>query len=237
MERIARLADTEGTETMGYSIEAQNVFDQLIEQGVISASGEIRMDLLGQSIVLNDKSIVGNALQGWLSSWMTANKIQHSSPTNAQEPPDFFLGSARSIVEIKSFDTDASANFDIANFEAYKHLIATKPEHLEADYLIFGYSLRDGTLKIEKIWLKKIWEITSASGVFAIKTQNKRGQIYNIRPASWDSTRPTFPVFGTKAKFLRALYETTLVARGRAEATRWYAELELALGVDPDKAI
>jgi hypothetical protein len=222
---------------MAYSKAAQDLFDALQKKGIINSPGAIKMELLGKSIILNDKSIVGNALQGWLASWMTDNGIKHSSPTNAQEPPDFYLGTAKSILEVKSFDTDASANFDIANFEAYKHLIATKPEHLEADYLIFGYSLRSGVLKIEKIWLKKIWEITSASGVFAIKTQTKRGQIYNIRPASWDSKKPKFPVFGSKAGFLKALFDTTLVAKGRAEATRWYAELELALGVDPDKAL
>ena len=222
---------------MTYSKNSQDLFDLLISEGVIGAPGEIKMKLLGQSIVLNDKSIVGNSLQGWLASWMTAKGIQHSSPSNAQEPPDFFLGSTKSILEVKSFNIDASANFDIANFEAYKHLIVNKPDHLDADYLIFGYSLRDGVLKIEKIWLKKIWEITSASGVFAIKTQTKRGQIYNIRPASWASKRPKYPIFGAKSLFLKALFDTTLVAKGRAEATRWYAELELALGVDPDKAV
>jgi type II restriction enzyme len=221
---------------MSYSAESQYLFSALRKAGILSSAGDIRMELLGKSIILNDKSIVGNALQGWLSSWMTDQGIKHSSPANAQEPPDFYLGASKSILEVKSFDTDASANFDIANFEAYKHLIVTKPEHLDADYLILGYSLRSGVLKIEKIWLKKIWEITSASGVFAIKTQNKRGQIYNIRPATWDSKRATYPVFGTKSSFLRALFDTTLVAKGRAEATRWYAELELALGVDPDQA-
>lgn len=222
---------------MAYSNAAQELFDTLQKNEIINSPGAIKMELLGKSIILNDKSIVGNALQGWLASWMTDNGIEHSFPTNAQEPPDFFLGTGKSILEVKSFDTDASANFDIANFEAYKHLIATKPEHLEADYLILGYSLRNGVLKIEKIWLKKIWEITSASAVFAIKTQTKRGQIYNIRPASWDSKKPKFPVFGSKALFLKALFDTTLVAKGRAEATRWYAELELALGEDPDKAV
>jgi hypothetical protein len=222
---------------MGYSSEAQDLFDAMKANGILNSSGAIKMELLGKSIVLDDKSIVGNALQGWLGSWMTDLGILHTSPSNAQEPPDFYLGTNKSILEVKSFDVDASANFDIANFEAYKHLIVTKPEHLEADYLILGYSLRNGSLKIEKIWLKKIWEITSASGVFAIKTQNKRGQIYNIRPASWDSKKPKFPVFGTKSAFLRALFETTLVAKGRAEATRWYAELELSLGIDPDKAV
>lgn len=222
---------------MTYSQQAVALFEALKAHGILQSAGAIRMDLLGKSIILDDKSIVGNALQEWLGSWMKDQKIVYSSPANAQEPPDFFLGSEKSILEVKSFDTDASANFDIANFEAYKHLIATKPEHLEADYLILGYSLRNGVLKIEKIWLKKIWEITSASGVFAIKTQNKRGQIYNIRPATWESKKAKYPVFGSKALFLRALYDTTLVAKGRAEAARWYAELELAIGVDPDKAV
>ena len=195
------------------------------------------MTFMGLHVVLKDKSVVGNAIQGWLSAWMTANDISFSSPTNAQEPPDFWVGEGNAILEVKSFDLDASANFDVANFEAYKALIVAKPEHLDADYLIFGYTLRNGVLKIEKMWLKKIWEITCGSSTYPIKNQTKRGQIYAIRPATWYSIRNATPVFESKSAFLKALKATTLITKGRNEATRWYDDLEIALGINPDEAI
>lgn len=186
------------------------------------------MELLGFPVVLNDKSIVGYALQAWLGHWMTANGIDHTSPTNSQEPPDYWLhdGNSKHILEVKTFNLDASgAAFDIANYEAYLDLLRTHPEHLRGDYLIMGYRLKDGILTIDKIWLKKIWEITSASEKFPIKTQTKRNQIYNIRPCNWESKRSTYPAFGNEKAFLEALKVSCALTHSAEEADAWLTEV------------
>ena len=184
------------------------------------------MELLGFPVVLNDKSIVGYALQAWLGYWMDANGIRHTSPTNSQEPPDYWLhdGETKHILEVKTFNLDAGgAAFDIANFEAYLDLLANHPEHLRGDYLIMGYRLKDGALTIEKIWLKKIWEITSGMQGFPLKVQRKRKQIYNIRPSSWESNRATYPSFDSEMSFLASLFLACSMTRSQEEAEAWKA--------------
>lgn len=217
-----------------YGKNAQDLFNRLRLEGIIGAEGSISMELLGEKVAGNDKSVVGYSLQGWLDQWMTNKGIDHWSPENSQEPPDFYLSknSKTDILELKSFNADASANFDIANFDAYRAMIETHPEHLDADYLIFSYSLKDTVLRIEGMWLKKIWEITCASDKYALKTQVKRDVIYNIRPASWMARNTKFPVFGTKEKFLKAIHDTTLVYHSPKEADRWVRAVAKKAGVD-----
>ena len=90
------------------------------------------------------------------------------------------------------------------------------PERLNSDYLIFGYRLIESKLKIEKVWLKKIWEITCSSERWPLKTQTKRDIIYNIRPASWYSAKNRFKAFTKKENFVNALYETQFKYKGKS---------------------
>ena len=66
----------------------------------------------------------------------------------------------------------------------------------------------DYELRIENVWLKKVWEISSPSEPNHIKIQTKRGQIYNLRPCSWYARNPTYQPFSSRLDFVTALYNT-----------------------------
>ena len=77
---------------------------------------------------------------------------------NTQEFPDFILDPfdrENNLLEVKAFNYDAGPGFDIANFESYCDSVRIKPYRLNADYLIFFYSMNDTEIKIKNIWLKK----------------------------------------------------------------------------------
>jgi len=107
---------------------------------------------------------------------------------------------------------NASANkspaFDIANFDSYCTSLLKVPERLDSDYLILSYKMENSELTIDNIWLKKVWELTSPSGPDPIKIQNKRGQIYNLRPCTWYSTRLKYQPFENRMDFLKAIANT-----------------------------
>lgn len=107
-------------------------------------------------------------------------------------------------MEVKCFTK--SANFDIANFIAYCHSIYQKPCRLNADYLIFEYLADQNGITIKNIWLKKVWEICSSSDRSAVKIQWKKGQPYNIRPATWHGKgKVKYPPFTSRLEFVQAL--------------------------------
>ena len=127
---------------------------------------------------------------------------------NTQEFPDFYLSDSNqdNLLEIKSFDYKASPNFDIANFDTYVRSLLVNPKKLDAHYLVFGYSLEDGKIKIEGLWLKRIWELSTNSSSWDLKLQVKQGTIYNIRPVNFISTRVNIAQpFNTKLDFLEAI--------------------------------
>ena len=86
--------------------------------------------------------------------------------------------------------------------------LRTWPSRTNSDYLIFSYKLTGSVLSIENIWLKKIWEITCPSERWPLKTQTKRGVIYNIRPAAWYSKNARYKVFTSEEDFINAVFET-----------------------------
>ncbi|MDR0218333.1 MAG: NgoBV family restriction endonuclease [Enterobacteriaceae bacterium] len=167
--------------------------------------GSVEFDVSG-------KDGLGGLIEEWFGRWASSEGLAVYNPKlsgNSQTFPDYFVGSNREgLLEVKTFDITASANFDIANFQSYCESLSKNPERLDSDYLIFGYRLNGYDLIIENIWLKKIWEITCPSGKWPLKIQMKRGIIYNIRPATWDSHNVQYPVFPNKEAFVSALYET-----------------------------
>ena len=126
----------------------------------------------------------------------------------------------------RTFDFDASANFDLANFYAYCRSVRTKGYRRDADYLVVAYSLRDHEIKIEKIWMKKIWELCSGSQKFPLKTQNKQQKIYNIRPGGFVGSRTVYPLFTSRLQFVSAIRETLAIVESRDYADVWFAEVE-----------
>lgn len=208
---------------------AQDIYNLLKTQHIENFEGDVTLNLMGISVKLKDKSAIGYIFQEWLASWFTKNNIDFEVNSNSQEFPDFYLKPGKpdqSLLEVKTFDSDAGANFDVANFEAYCRSLIAKPYRLNADYLIFGYTFNDGRLVIKNIWLKKIWEITSPSKAYPIKTQNKQGMIYNIRPCVWESTKSKYRAFENKKEFVNALYKTLKsYNKTSATANKWLRQV------------
>jgi len=191
---------------------AQEIFDLLKQEDITSNYGSMYLDYLGIKVEINDKSPVGYIMQSWLGKWLESQGIDYNEPSNSQEFPDFFLddNNKESLLEFKSFDYDANPNFDVANFEAYCRSLKTKAYRVDADYLIFGYTLEDSKLRIKHMWLKKIWEITCPMNDYPIRNQKKQGMIYNIRPAIWYSKGAKYKPFNSREKFINALNDTLL---------------------------
>ena len=178
--------------------------------------GETKFTLANLTLKVEGKDGLGGLIEEWFGVWAETQGFNIENPKkngSSQEFPDYYVWSSidgvRHHLEIKSFDADASPNFDIANFQSYCESLASKPERVFADYLIFAYRIRNGNLEISDIYLKKIWEITCSSERWPLKTQTKRGIIYNIRPASFTSVRGgRYPIFLNADQFIRALFDT-----------------------------
>ncbi len=193
-----------------YGSKAQYLYDLLKEKGIIGAQGSIKLELLDTEVNVNDKSAAGNLIQEWLGQWMTLNGVYHRVDTNSQIFPDYYLGenNQTDLLEVKTFDYIKSPNFDVAQFDAYVRSLRDQAYKLDADYLILGYSLSNGVLKINDIWLKKIWEITCPSEQFAVKTQVKQGKIHNIRPYNFKTMSRGFQPFESRIAFVQAIRNT-----------------------------
>lgn len=204
-------------------ITATELYQKLIDFGICTKKGRIVFNLGGVPVTITTTDIVGNSIQSWLKQWMIVNDIYQDEPESTQVFPDFYLSPDKKtgLLEVKAFNYNASPAFDIANFESYCDSVTKKAYRLDADYLIFGYTMnKDGDISIEKVWLKKIWEISGTSTRFALNTQVKRDVIYNIRPTS-NFKKGLPPYFGSKEQFLKAIYETLYVYRGSAKAIQW----------------
>ncbi len=171
---------------------------------VFNKSRNIKIEVQG-------KDGLGGLIEEWLGVWAKKNNFNITDPKengNSQEFPDYYIGDDKDLLEIKSFDASASANFDLANFDSYCRSVADSPKRTNADYLIFSYTLNGSKLNIQDIWIKKIWEITCPSAKYPLKTQVKKDVIYNIRPSSWYAKNPQFKSFTTKEEFINALFNT-----------------------------
>ena len=208
-------------------LTAKQLYDRL-NDSLLGEVGKIVFDLAGVSVKIDTTDSVGITLQSWLKQYLSDNNIYFSQPLNTQEFPDFFLDNdsmEKNLLEVKSFNYDATPAFDIANFDSYCSSIKNKPYHLDADYLIFGYVMNDkGDITIKKLWLLKVWQIAGTSDRFPLKTQVKKDVIYNIRPNS-DFKKDKAGVFKSKDDFLYAIYETLVLYKSRDFADEWKSVL------------
>lgn len=178
-------------------------------------TGRTQFSLANLTININGKDGLGGLIEEWFGVWAEKEGFNIENPKkngSSQKFPDYYVwndGEEKHHLEIKTFDDDASANFDIANFQSYCESLAENPERVYADYLIFAYQIKDGNLKINHIFLKKIWEITCASKRWPLKTQTKRDVIYNIRPSNFKNEKSgKHPSFKSKDEFINALFKT-----------------------------
>lgn len=212
-----------------YGIKAQELLNILREKGIVGAEGTIKLELLETEVRISDKSATGNLLQEWLGQWMSLNGIYNRENENSQMFPDFYLSkdNEKDLLEIKAFDYAESPNFDVAQFDAYVRSLRTKAFRLDADYLIMGYSLADGVIKINDVWLKKIWEITCPSANFALRTQVKQKKIHNIRPYNFKRMSSGFQPFNSRRAFVIAIKETLAkYTKDPLAAKQWLEEVE-----------
>ena len=216
---------------MNYNKNALALYNLLIDDKIINSIGKITFKLANTTVDISTTDTVGQSLQSWLKQYMINKKIIFMEMDNTQEFPDFILDPLdreNNLLEVKAFNYNAGPGFDIANFESYCDSVRIKPYRLNADYLIFGYSMSESEIKIENIWLKKIWEISSSSGPHPLKVQDKRGIIYNIRPCKWYGTNNNrFPAFTSQEQFIIAIYNTLKEYKhSRIDADEWLVDLK-----------
>ncbi len=221
-----------------YHPESIAIYNKLLIE-LPTLSGGTQFKLGNITLAIKGKDGLGGLIEEWFGTWATANLFNIHNPKanggTSQAFPDYYIGASRDgYLEIKTFDAEASPNFDIANFDSYCESLSTNPHRLFSDYLIFSYKLNGAVLTIEKVWLKKIWQITCASAAYPLKTQNKRGVIYNIRPAIFHSVSgrtSSFPIFHSPVKFTEALYATQLKYNNKTADSARFAESLLAVQV------
>lgn len=199
---------------MSYHSEALKIFSKLqsIKTTLIGGTnfklGEISLQIEG-------KDGIGGLIEEWFGHWAQQNGFNVRNPKkegSSQEFPDYYIWEepkeCEALLEVKTYDANAGANFDIANFQSYCASVSENPYRLDADYLIFAYKVHNGILSIHEVYLKKIWEITCPSKRWPLKTQTKRDVIYNIRPSSFHSNQGRYLSFNTKEDFIEALFLT-----------------------------
>ncbi|MCK4782311.1 MAG: NgoBV family restriction endonuclease [Desulfobacteraceae bacterium] len=192
---------------------AAGILKLLLDSGIKDSKGSMLFDFHTVKVNLKEKSAIGYILQEWLAEWLTSQKIYFRVRDNTQLWPDFLLdknSDKKGILEIKTFDSDASPNFDVANFDAYHRSLLDHSYRLDADYMVFAYTFNDGKLRVKEVFLRKVWEITCPSKDWPIRVQCKQKVIANIRPANWFSERATYKPFTDKMQFLEAIHKTLL---------------------------
>jgi len=193
-------------------ITASELYNELVENFKIKEKiGSVEIKLGDITAKYNGKDAIGDLLQEWLGEWMKSKNYYFRTKVNTQEFPDFLLDTTddKGLLEIKTFNADATPAFDIANFSSYSKSLLDKPERLDADYLIFSYKMENSELSVVNVWLKKVWEIAGTSGTNPICLQTKDKQPYNIRPIKWFSKRATKnKPFTSKLKFVQAIAKT-----------------------------
>lgn len=183
------------------------------KSGISETSGSIFFSIGDIKYRVNNKDCVGEIIEGLVGEILDRQNIAYAERDNAQLPPDYALFDENGDsypLEIKAFDTERNPNFDIGNFAAYSELVANNPDALDARYLIFEYSMEDGTVSIEDYWVKTVWEIVGESGDYPLRLQVKKDHPHNIRPVTWYSERSSYEPFGSKKKFVDSIYETML---------------------------
>ncbi|WP_323587616.1 NgoBV family restriction endonuclease [Aliarcobacter butzleri] len=219
---------------------ASQLYNALLQSGIINSQGNVTFTLNNISILIETKDSIGHMIQDWLKAWANSNNIYLEANHLTQEFPDFYLtqNHTDNFLEVKSFDSNAGPNFDVSNFDTYVRSLLVNPKKVDADYLIFGYTLINGVLTITGVWLKKIWELCTSSADWALRLQVKQGVIHNIRPVNFTSTRTTFGAFQNRLQFLTAIQDVLNTYRNtQTTHQNWLIDFSIAYrtatGVNP----
>lgn len=190
-------------------LTAQELYNKLVnEYKVVGERGIINFTLKDLTISVESKDTVGNLIQEWIKAWMINEEIEFSAPPNTQDFPDFLLDSnnaTKGLLEIKCFDYDASPNFDVAAFLAYRRSLLDHPYRLDSDYLIVAYAMEGSAIIIKDAWLKKVWEICGPSEKWDLRCNVKQGELTNVRPIKWyNNERTKYKPFASAKEFVEA---------------------------------
>ena len=179
------------------------------KQQLEGKQGNITINFANHPIVYSGNDIIGNSLQEWLPSWFTFLKVNIKPGEKSQEFPDFiaYFDDEKYDIEVKAWNYNNNPAFDIANFYSFIEQTYESPGKLNAYFIILGYKpADDGFTKgftVEKVFLKRIWEITNTSQKYPIGLQVKRNTPYAIRPCSFHKKLG----FLNKDEFIEAIYE------------------------------
>lgn len=194
-------------------METINTIGQLYEytrQQLEGQHGNITINFANHPIVYSGNDIIGNSLQEWLPAWFKYLQVDIQAGEHTQEFPDFVaqFGDNQYDVEVKAWNYTNNPGFDIANFHSFIQQTYKSPGKLNAYFIILGYKpANDGFSKgftVEKVYLKRIWEITNKSKKYPIGLQVKRESPYAIRPCAFHKKNS----FKNKEEFIDAVYET-----------------------------
>jgi len=196
---------------MGCNKMELNSLDELYEKAVKEIKdqkGVITINIGGIPKTSNSNDIIGNCVQEWIPQWLEDNGLKLTKNENSQKFPDFTaqIKGMNYDMEVKCWNYNNDPAFDIANFDGFYREIFTYPEKLWANYLIFGYTPNKHGFQIDNIYLKNIWEITSASRKYPIGLQVKQKRPYAIRPFPFHKTPEKS--FKNIAEFIEAIYKT-----------------------------
>lgn len=207
-------------------ITATQLYNKLVDEyRLVGQKGTILFTLNDLAVKVISKDTVGNLIQEWLREWMKSQEIIFEINPSSQTFPDVFLNLSdkkKGLLEIKAFDHERGAGFDLANFESYCNSLLEHAYRLDSDYLVIGYTMSEHEITVKNIWLKKIWELAGESEPYPVKVQEKKNIIYNLRPINWYSTRARYKSFASKEDFLDALNLTRYkYYKTRTENSHW----------------
>lgn len=170
----------------------EDVYNRLNSEFKIKEKqGSIHFELGDVSILVKKRDAVGNILQEWVEGWLIANNVDYSA-NHSQLPPDIYLDPddlTKNLMEVKTFNYEASPAFDISEPLAFLDEIISSPCMLHTKYLIFGYKMDEntGVVTVEDIWLKNIWDIITPRNTNKVLPLGGQGK--KMRPVRWYGSR------------------------------------------------
>lgn len=186
----------------------ENLYEYTKEH-IEGKNGAIFIQFANRSVQINSRDIIGNSLQAWLPEWFRYCGVQMVENPSTQTFPDFtgIFGENKHDIEIKCWNYTSNPAFDLSNFYSFVVETYNSPEKIDADYFVLGYTPLDDEdfeqgFIVNKIFHKKIWEITKATK-YPIGLQVKRGEVYAIRPFAFH--RKPIESFRNRSEFIMAI--------------------------------
>ncbi|MCL2663284.1 MAG: NgoBV family restriction endonuclease [Oscillospiraceae bacterium] len=204
-----------------------NSLEELYDKAVRDIKNElgvITITIAGIPKISKSNDIIGNCVQEWIPQWLSDNGLELEANESSQVFPDFTanINGVKHDMEIKCWNYTNNPAFDLANFDGFYREVYTHPNKLHAKYLVFGYTPTMHGFRINNVYLKNLWELTSRAQKYPIGLQVKQEQPYAIRPYAFHK-RPT-ECFANIQEFVRAIYETRkmFALENRIDPDMWY---------------